>query len=168
MSLVCIGKIIKPQGIKGEVKIYPLVDSPAVFNNKVAMFIDKKAVKVETCSYRNSFAYAKFDVVTDRNAAEKFRNALIYITKEDFYKFSQNEYLLEDLIGEKIYCDGSGEYVGQIMGVENYGSDDLIVVKEADERTYLVPFVSAIFINNDDGVFVVKKEYEGAKVDYED
>ena len=86
MELLCVGKIVKPQGIKGEVKIYPLVNIPAIFNGKYEFFINKKPVKTKNCTYRLGFAYATFDIIPDRNTAEKFRNSLVYINKEDFNK----------------------------------------------------------------------------------
>ena len=83
MELLSVGKIVKPQGIKGEVKIYPLIDIPAIFNGKHEMFIDKKPVKVKSCSFRQGFAYAMFEEIPDRNTAEKYRNSLVYIDKEE-------------------------------------------------------------------------------------
>lgn len=165
MELLCVGKIVKPQGIKGEVKIYPLIDIPAIFNGKHEMFIDKKPVKIKSCTYRLGFAYACFDVIPDRNTAEKYRNSLIYIDKEEFYKIPSNTYLVDDLVGQTLF-DENEKFVGQIMGTENYGFDDLIVVKEG-ERTFIVPFVKDIFKQKDGKMYVIRKEYEGAKTDYE-
>ena len=166
MELLCVGKIVKPQGIKGEVKIFPLVDIPAIFNGKHEFFINKKPVKTKSCTYRLGFAYATFDIIPDRNTAEKFRNSLIYIDKEEFYKIPSNKFLIDDLVGQTLY-DENGEYVGQIMGVENFGFDDVIIVKEG-ERLYQIPFVKDNFKkNNSTSIFVIRKEYEGARTDYE-
>ena len=166
MELLCVGKIIKPQGIKGEVKIFPLVDIPAIFNGKHEFFINKKPVKTKSCTFRLGYAYATFDVIPDRNTAEKYRNSLIYIDKEEFYKIPSNQFLIDDLVGQILY-DEKSDYVGQIMGVENFGFDDVVIVKEG-ERLYQIPFVSAIFKTSDKtSVYVIRKEYEGAKTDYE-
>ena len=67
---------------------------------------------------------------------------------------------------EIISFDENSEFVGQIMGTENYGFDDLIVVKEG-ERTFVIPFVKDIFKQKDGKIYVIRKEYEGAKTDYE-
>lgn len=166
MELLCVGKIVKPQGIKGEVKIFPLIDIPAIFNGKHEMFIDKKPVKTKSCSYRQHFAYACFDIIPDRNTAERYRNALVYIDKEEFYKIPSDTYLIDDLVGQMIY-DENGELIGQIVGADNFGFDDVILIKE-NERVYQVPFVKDIFKKNQDGMYLIRKEYEGAKTDYED
>ena len=166
MELLCVGKIVKPQGIKGEVKIFPLIDIPAIFNGKHEMFIDKKPVKTKSCSYRQHFAYACFDIIPDRNTAEKYRNALVYIDKEEFYKIPSDTYLIDDLVGQMIY-DENGDLIGQIVGADNFGFDDVILIKE-NERVYQVPFVKDIFKKNQDGMYLIRKEYEGAKTVYED
>ena len=74
--------------------------------------------------------------------------------------------LIDDLIGEQL-LDENGEFVGQIQGVDNFGFDDVIVIKDGDERIYQVPFVGDIFKNEGDRFYVIRKEYEGAKTDYE-
>lgn len=166
MEFLCVGKIVKPQGIKGEVKIYPLVDIPAIFNGKHEFFIDKMPVKTKSCTYRLGFAYATFDIIKDRNTAEKFRNKLIYIDKEEFYKIPSNKFLIDDLIGQILF-DENDEFIGEIMAVENFGFDDVLIIKEG-ERLYQIPFVQDIFKRKDvNSIYAERKGYEGAKTDYE-
>jgi len=166
MEFVCVGKIIKPQGIKGEVKILPLVDIPAIFNGKHELFIEKQPSKFKTATHRLGYAYVLFDEIKDRNVAEKYRNKLVYITKEEFLKLSENDFLIDDLVGQ-ILRDENEEFVGQIMGVTNYGFDDILIVKE-NEHLFEVPFRKEIFKTNKDNLFyVVRKEFDGAKISQE-
>ena len=165
MDFVCVGKIIKPQGIKGEVKILPSIDIPAIFNGKHTLFIEKKESKFSSACFRLGFGYVKFDEIPDRNIAEKFRNKFVYITKDDFENLSADDFLIEDLVGTT-FCDENGNLVGQIMGVTDYGFDDILIVKE-DGRLYEVPFRKAIFKNHGKELYVVKSEYDGAKLEQE-
>ena len=70
--------------------------------------------------------------------------------------------MIEDLIGSIVY-DESGQLVGQIMGVTDYGFDDIIIIKE-DNCLYEVPFRKAIFTNIGETVTVLRAEYDGSKV----
>ena len=81
-DFVCVGKIIKPQGIKGEVKILPAVDIPAIFNGKHPLFVEKVEMKIEHASFRLGYGYVKFAEIADRNAAEKFRSKSVFVTKK--------------------------------------------------------------------------------------
>ncbi len=166
MEFVCVGKIIKPQGIKGEVKILPLIDIPAIFNGKHTLFIERKESGFKRASFRLGYAYAEFEVIPDRNAAEKYRNQRVFISREDFDNLAEDDFLIDELVGTLIY-DENGAYVGQIMGVQNYGFDDILIIKE-DEHLYEVPFKKAIFKTQDKQLYVIRKEYDGAKVDSED
>ena len=165
MDFVCVGKIIKPQGIKGEVKILPSIDIPAIFNGKHQLFIEKRETKIKSASFRLGYGYVHFEEVTDRNVAEKYRNKFVYITKEEFEKLSTDDFLIEDLVGTVVY-DESGNLVGQIMGVTDYGFDDIIVVKE-EGRLYEVPFRKEIFGFEENNLYVIKAEYDGAKIEQE-
>lgn len=163
MDFVCVGKIIKPQGIKGEVKILPLVELPAIFNGKHALYIEKKDTPFKTATFRLGYAYVHFQEITDRNVAEQYRNKEVYITKEEFEKIAVDDFLIEDLVGIILY-DENGELAGQIMDVINYGFDDIVVVKCEDERFYEVPFRKAIFQHKGKEISVIRKEFDGAKV----
>ena len=162
MEFVCVGKIIKPQGIKGEVKIFPSIDIPAIFNGKHDLYIEKKASPFSSATFRLGYAYVKFDEIADRNVAEKYRNKFVYITKEEFLLLSTDDFLIEDLVGTIIY-DEQGEMVGQIMGATDYGFDDILVIKE-DGLLYEVPFRKEIFINSKGTIVAIRSEYNGAKV----
>lgn len=165
MDFVCVGKIIKPQGIKGEVKIQPLIDIPAIFNGKHELFIEKMSTPFSKATFRLGYGYVMFEDIKDRNVAEKYRNKLVYITREEFDKLAVDDFLIEDLVGLQL-LDENGEFVGQIMGVTNYGFDDILIVKEAG-HLYEVPFKKAIFGKKGKEIFAKRMEYDGAKVSQE-
>ncbi len=161
-NFVYVGKIIKPQGIKGEVKILPAVDIPAIFNGKHPLFVEKVEMKIQHASFRLGYGYVKFAEIADRNAAEKFRAKKVYITRDEFKKVASDDFLIDELVGS-VLCDEKGEMVGQIMGVTDYGFDDILIIKE-DGILYEVPFRKAIFQVQDGTLSVIRAEYEGAKV----
>ena len=165
MDFVCVGKIIKPQGIKGEVKIQPLIDIPAIFNGKRELFIEKRVSSFSRANFRLGYAYVTFDEISNRNEAEKYRNKLVYITREEFDKLAVDDFLIEDLVGTQLY-DENDELVGQIMGVTNYGFDDILIVKEKG-RLYEIPFKKAIFGKKGKQIFAKRVEFDGAKVSQE-
>lgn len=163
--MVCVGKIIKPQGIKGEVKILPLVDIPAIFNGKHQLYIEKRPSPHKSATFRQGFAYVCFNEIADRNVAENYRGKFVYITKEEFEKLAVDDFLIDDLIGTVLY-DEEGNLIGQILGVTNYGFDDILIVKE-EGRTYEVPFKKAIFKKIKGQLVANRIEFDGAKVEQE-
>lgn len=142
--MIEIAKILKPQGIKGELKALPLTNVLAVFDNMESCRVGRKNMKVQHISLRQGFLYVKFEGIDSRNDAELYRNQDILIEKsiiEDLKE--EDEFLVDDLIG-MVICDDQGEMVGQVIDIENYGACDIFVL-EKDGRKFEVPYVEDVF-----------------------
>ena len=115
-----IAKILKPQGIKGEVKALPLTNVLAVFKSLKNVFVQSKEMTIEKISMRQGFLYIKFSEINSRNDAELLRNLKLYVSKDYLQNFKQeDEFFIDDLIGMVIY-DENNILVGQIVDVINY------------------------------------------------
>ena len=146
-----IAKILKPQGIKGEVKALPLTNVLAVFKSIKNAFVGGKDMAIEKISMRQGFLYIKFKDINTRNDAEFLRNQSIKISKDILENFKEeDEFLIDDLIGMVIY-DEKGALVGQIVEVINYGSSDIFIM-EKEGRQMQVPFVEGVFKKEGDSL----------------
>ena len=69
-----VGKIVNTHGIKGEVKVIPLTDDPARFQNLKKVYIDKKgtleSVEIEAVKYQKTTVILKLKGINDLTAAE--------------------------------------------------------------------------------------------------
>ena len=147
--MIEIAKILKPQGIKGEVKALPLTNVLAVFNNIETCLVGNKTMKIEKISLRQGFLYIKFEGVNTRNDAELYRNKDISVEKELLEELKdEDDFLIDDLVGMVIY-DDCGEVVGQIVDIVNYGACDIFVI-EKEGREYEVPYVEDVFYREGD------------------
>lgn len=154
-----VAKIVKPQGIKGEVKAQPLTNVLAVFDNLKEAMVDGKKMSIKSITYRQGFLYVLFEGVTSRNDAETLRNNIISVDKELLISnMSEDDFLIDDLIGMTLY-DLEGNYVGQIMDVVDYGSGDVFVI-ESENRTVEAPYVGAAFIKQGDKLVVDRKKFD--------
>ena len=146
--MIEIAQILKPQGIKGEVKALPLTNVLAVFNSLKNCFIDGKNMKIDHISLRNGYLYIKFNEIMTRNDAEKYRNKLLKIDKQILEEIkNEGEWLVDDLIGLVLY-DDKGNLFGQIVEVMNYGASDIFVI-EKDGRKVEVPYIDGVFFEQD-------------------
>lgn len=147
--MIEIAKILKPQGIKGEVKALPLTNVLAVFNNMKSCLVGDKMMQIEKLSIRQGYLYIKFAEVSTRNDAELYRNKSIKVEKELLETLKdEDEFLIDDLVGMVVYND-EGEVVGQIVDVVNYGACDIFVI-EKDGREVEVPYVDDVFYKDGD------------------
>lgn len=151
--MIEIAKILKPQGIKGEVKAMPLTNVLAVFNLLKSCVVGQKTMNVEHISVRQGYVYIKFDEIKTRNDAENYRNQTIKVEKELLESAKDSEdFLIDDLIGMVLH-DEKGEIVGQIIDVINYGSSDIFII-EKNGRSYQVPYVEDVFKRENDHLVV--------------
>jgi 16S rRNA processing protein RimM len=82
---------------------------------------------------------ARFAEIADRNAAEALRGTLLTVPRSALPPLGEGEYYHADLIG--LPCESpSGDALGTIVAVENFGAGDLIEVERPDGRRALVPF----------------------------
>ena len=142
---ILVGKILKPQGIKGEVKVKPILD------------------KLE----RFSSAYVTFSNIKTRNDAERLRNKDLFVSRDDFGKLDENSYLLEDLMGLDVVYAGTKQCVGKIIDIDQFGSADVINILSTNGRTYQLPFLKAVFVDIDlasNVAYVDKTLYEEMKI----
>ena len=125
-----IGRILKPQGIGGEVKVQPLTDEPNRFFDFKTLTVGARLLKVKSVRVLGGYVYIKFDGITDRNGAELLRGAFITIDRAAAAPLSAGEFYIADLIGSTLVArrDNGEEKIGQIKCVENFGAADVVSV----------------------------------------
>lgn len=158
-----IAKILKPQGIKGEVKAMPLTNVLAVFNSLKNCVVGTKPMNIEHISIRQGYIYIKFDEINSRNEAETYRNLTIKVEKSLVEESKEeDDFLVDDLIGMILY-DENSELVGQIIDIINYGAGDIFIISKED-RNYQVPYVDEVFKRDGDHLVVDSKKIKEVMV----
>ena len=80
---IVIGEILKPQGIRGELKIKPLLDDVALVKKFRKVYIGGAEYKVLSARYDTGAAYLALSGVADRNAAELLRGKEVEALRAD-------------------------------------------------------------------------------------
>ena len=84
--------------------------------------------------------------INDRTAADALRRADIIIDSDELVNADnpvEDEYHVTSLIGLEVVNVG-GEKLGEVTDVLPYTAQDLLSITDAEERTHLVPFVTAM------------------------
>lgn len=126
MEKLLIAKILKPQGIKGDVKIALIADKDFDILSLKQVYVNDKLANVQKIYSVSGNLAIKLDIINSRNDAELFRNKEIYINKSDFV-LPKNKFLMVDLIGKFAHLD-SGDIIGKIVDIQNFGSADVIYI----------------------------------------
>ena len=127
-----IGQVLRPQGIKGLVKVKPETDDPARFLDLEFVFVKKgeEYVKtpVEEISVRDDGVYLRLDQAKDRNTAEKQRDTVLYVDRAHAVALSEDETFICDLIGCRA-LDTQGNELGVVKDVLQPGGNDVYVIR---------------------------------------
>ncbi len=143
------GKIVTTHGIRGEVKIMPYTDTPELLAEFDRLFIgrDKQELFIEHSRVFKSMVIAKIEGVDTPEDAEKLRNKVLFMHRDDL-ELDEDTYFIQDLIGVEVRDADTDFVYGKISDVMQTGANDVYVVTGGD-REYLVPAIPDVVISTD-------------------
>ena len=157
MNLLEVGKILRPHGIKGGVKVEAYLDTG--FKTIKNVFIGKNKEKSAITSIQplNNGAYVLYlNTILTAEQAENYRNAVVYIDREEYPQF-KNKLYLSDLVNKEIKNE-KGETVGKMSGYEDYGATVILDIN-CGAVEYQLPYVEDyIYFDRDKDCFVVNQQ----------
>jgi len=163
------GKITSAHSFRGEVKIQSWCDTPEFLTRFKIFYLDEKGgsfltvEKIKTAN--NNLLIASFKEIESEEAANKLRNKVLYIKKQDA-NLDEGTFFIGDMIGLPVFDFNTGLKYGVLSDIFNNGANDIYIVKteviEKDNKfkEVLVPNVSAFVkkVNLEEGVFVTPIE----------
>ena len=154
---IALAAVAGAHGVKGEFRLKLFSDSIESLSRQEALYVG--GVERRLLSIRDSgkTAVARFEGIDDRSAAEELRGSLIEIYRASLPPLEAGEYYHADLIGLGA-VDRSGNAVGNVSGVENYGAGDLLEIEREDGKNSLIPFRPGI-ADLEDGRIVLDPEF---------
>ena len=166
-DLVAIADIVKPKGLKGELKLFLYNKDSKTLRKKINVWIkidDSKYqnLKVEYLASSGKYKVIKFEGLNTRNDSESLSNKTIYVSRVDFN--SAQDVHLVDLIGFMVKDESEVEY-GLITDVINLPTNDSLIFsykeKEVmipifDDFIELFDFENKVVIVKNSDVFINK------------
>ena len=143
IEYLLIGKIDSVTGNDGFVKITSYSDFPKRFHALSEVYLDfwgdKKKFIVEKTGDRKHSLFIKFKNFSSRRDSELLEGKEIFITSDDVIKLPENNFFIHDLIGSKVLFND--EIIGEITDVMKTPANDVIVLRDDDDKEILLPFV---------------------------
>lgn len=147
-----IGLIVKPQGIRGELKVQPLTDDVNRFKVLKEVIIDDATYRVLSATIGGGTVFLSLSGIHDRNTAETFRGKFLRVTRENAMPLEDGRYYIVDIIGCKIFTD-DGKVVGEVIDVTS-ARTDVFTVRCENGRILRFPFLKDLIVS----VMIEKKE----------
>lgn len=166
---VTVGRILRPHGVRGEVKVEVLTDVPGRFAPGSTLLLARPgAAPVERTVERSrplqGFLVVAFEGVSDRDAAEALRDGWLEVPRAAVPKAPEGEYYQYELLGCRCLDGGSGldgeegaRELGTVVDVVEDGGGLLLIV-EGEGRRVPIPFVARFLRRVDLGARMIALE----------
>ena len=143
-----IGVITKPQGIRGEMRVYPTTEDPLRFTLLVddEVNIEGTPYKLTSARMQKSVVVIKLCGINDRNAAEAMAGKKILIPAEKALPLEKDEYFVRDLTGLCAETE-DGEILGVLSEVLHTNANDVYVIKPARGESFMIPAIKDVVRN---------------------
>jgi 16S rRNA processing protein RimM len=153
-----IAKVASAHGIKGEIKIFPLLDSFEGLNNIDIITINDQDFHLESFRPAKQFLIFKLKEIRDRNSAEALSGYVFADIESDL---EADEFFIQDLFELRVLNEQ-----GQELGiVENVGEGAQVKIFVKLNETFqkrnslIIPFVQQFIeeINTEEGFIKIKE-----------
>lgn len=130
MNEVLIGEVVKPHGVQGEIKVYPITENPQRFKKLKKVILEHhgrtQAFNIVKARVQPDGVYLTLEGIVTREAAEKLRGFNVKIDRADVPPLKEGWYYFE-LEGMRVF-DGE-VYLGILTQVLETGANDVYLVK---------------------------------------
>ena len=162
-TLILLGTVTAPHGIKGEVKIRTYTEIPENIT-AYGPLTDKsgqKSFTVKIIRVSDDHLIARIDGITTRNDSEKLRGQELYVPRSRLPAPAESEYYIEDLVGLEVRTE-SGAIVGTILSVQDFGAGHIVETTASDDDKKMIAFNSDNFpvIDVAKGFVILSAQYE--------
>ncbi len=160
-KLLELGKVVNTHGIRGEIKIQPWCDDPALFDELEYIYIGGKRFDILKSRLHKNCVIAAVEGICDINAAETLRNCIVTVEREMLGELPEGTYYIADLEGLMVKTM-DGEELGKISEVIKTGSNDVYVLDCPGRKPILIPVIDQVVKEvNIEGGYVLVELMEG-------
>jgi len=156
---LAIGRVVKPHGLGGEVRVELLTDVPERFEWLEFVYVGEKKprrVAVESVRYHQQFVLLKLAGYPTRDEAETLRNELLQVPEAEAIPLATDEYFLFQLEGLEVSTE-DGQVLGRLSEVLETGANNVFVI-EGPQGQLLVPDIPDVVqeVDIDGGRLVIR------------
>lgn len=154
-----VGRVTKPHGLRGEVKIYAYSDdAETLLHYSTVVFVDAKGrlsppLEVENARLQGKVVVLKINSISDRNSAEALQGMGVLVDKKDLQAIEEGEYYWFQLYDLPVFTD-QGTKLGTITSIFSNGAQDIMVIHQG-KNEFLIPILDSIIIEHTDEKVII-------------
>lgn len=141
---ICIGFIMGPQGVQGQVRVRSSTQNPADLFS-YGILTDEKGERpydLKLCGQSKGDFVASLKGVTSRNEAEDLKGTKLFVERDVLPPPPEDEYYLADLVSLDVH-DDKGASIGTVQATHDYGAGIFLEIKPHEGKSFMLPFKDA-------------------------
>ena len=140
---VCVGLIVKPLGIKGELLVKSFTDDPETLVHYKDLELDTgEAIRFQPVGPHKDLWRVRISTVKDRTEAEHLAKRRLYLPRTCLPQLEEDSFYHIDLIGLKAHTL-QDDYLGEVCAVHNFGANDILEIRPPSGPTFQIPFTKS-------------------------
>ncbi len=146
---LAVGRILRPHGLRGEVKVQLHTDFPERFAPGQSLLLGPNLEPVTIAASRphQGQMLVRFHGIQDRTGAEALQGEWLYIPEEAAQELAEDTYYIHQLLGLEVRTE-EGQVLGELVDVIVTGANDVYVVRPAPGinrgRELLIPAIAQV------------------------
>ena len=154
-----IGKVGKPHGLHGEVRLHLYSGQPenvVSYSHLVLVSTTGRlspSLQVVTCRVKGKTAIVGFESIMGRESAEGLVGMGVLLDRQDLPKGADGELYWYQLDGLQVLTS-DGRTLGRVQKIFSNGAQDILVVGEGNQE-FLIPILDSIIVRRTDEELIV-------------
>jgi 16S rRNA processing protein RimM len=150
---IVIGRVSRPHGTKGEIRIeYFNPEDPQFFSRYQMIFLQGESGNPQpyrplAVRLHKKFVVALLEGIRSRAEAEQLRGKSVLVDAAELPPLDTDEYYWHEILGMRVVTEEGGN-VGLITEIVPTGSNDVYVVHEGERET-LIPALKEVIVSID-------------------
>lgn len=146
-TLITIGLLGRPRGVRGELYVTPTSDAPERFLELTELFVEFrgewKKMAISSVRLVSGRPVLKLDGIDSPEDAARLTNRAVGLPREQLMDLPEDTFFVFDLVGCKVYDEMTGDCIGEIVRIEEYPSNDVYVITGGG-REWLCPAIRQV------------------------
>lgn len=150
-AYLLLGEIVKPQGIRGEVKVRHYTDDPGRFHALKTVYMKEneeyRPFQVLSARVQNEDVFLKLEGIDNRDLAEEMRGRELWIDRMHAVSLDEEQVFIADILGAFAY-DTKGREIGRLTDVITTNPTAVLVFDTA-KGTMMMPMLKHVVLDID-------------------
>jgi 16S rRNA processing protein RimM len=151
-ALVAVGEVLRPWGLRGELRVKPLTDRPEERFRGLHECVlwepaadRREGCRIADCRFEGEELFVRMEGVSTPEDARRFTGRLLAVAQEEALPAPEGHFYPWQMAGASVETR-DGRRVGEFVGVEDNAAQPLWIVADQG-REHLVPAVPEIVVD---------------------